>query len=389
MSSARTYKDEDTMFTTQRKLPLILLSLFLSACGDGSRTESIETRRAADNSVQAGMVGAIYGEIEDQTIRMSAAGVIEQGTSTPLHNDHYMALGSNGKSMTAMLAGAMVDAGLVRWETRILEVLPELQGKILNAYEQVTLEQLLSHRSGLLPLTSADEADSFDLTSVPDDPRERRMTAVQWILEQPPQAVPGVEFLYSNAGYTVAGAMLEKLGNDEYFRLLNSWVLEPLGLHLIPGMPATTLVGQPKGHSGNPNTLITVDPQDELLLLIDDLLEPSGNDSMKASDYARYLQWHLVALKGQPTPIPSAYIEILLSASEGDYALGWVAVTFENRIVLTHMGNVDGFTTTAIMDRSGDKAVIGLTNTEAGEGEGEDDWVAVGLQTEALRLFSD
>jgi CubicO group peptidase (beta-lactamase class C family) len=58
-------------------------------------------------------------------------------------------IGSMTKSMTATLAAILVEDGLITWDTRPIDVWPELDGRINSGFRDTTLRQLLSHTSGM------------------------------------------------------------------------------------------------------------------------------------------------------------------------------------------------------------------------------------------------
>lgn len=363
-----------------------LLSSLLVACNDTGDGTTEEPASNAQISVQEGLVGVIFSELTPTNIRFDSAGTISKDSQTKVHAEHYFALGSNGKSITAVLAAKMVESGVVQWRSRILDVLPELEGQIREEYTEVTLEQLLNHKSGMIPLTSLEEAQSYD-GDFPENAWERRLVTIKWMLNQAPVAPSGTHFNYSNAGYTVAGAMMEKLGNSTYLNLVNELVLKPLNISAIMTMPATTLDNQPLGYLGQKNHLTRVDPHDENLLLLDDIISPAGSLCMTAQDYGKYLQWHLLALSGANTPLPSSYLEKLRVLNNNEYALGWVLIknSQNNNAILIHDGETDGFTTTAILDSEGESGIFAVTNTQS-----DDDnkpWVGELLQNKALSSF--
>src|SRR5512145_656707 len=59
-------------------------------------------------------------------------------------NDRFH-LGSCGKAMTGFVAGKLVEKGLITWDTKIFDVFPELKDSSNSAYQNVTLNELLSH----------------------------------------------------------------------------------------------------------------------------------------------------------------------------------------------------------------------------------------------------
>lgn len=365
---------------------VLLLATCLVACDDISNKHGAQPVSAAQTTVQQGLVGAIFGKIMADKSQLDSAGFTAQDKQIPIQPNQYFALGSNGKSITALLAANMVESGLVQWNSRILDVLPELKNKIRDDYSEVTLEQLLDHRSGMIPLTSLEEAQAYD-GDFPADPWELRLATITWMLNQNPIATPGTSFNYSNAGYTVVGAMLEKLGHNTYLNLVNEWVLAPLGISAIMAMPATKLAHQPIGHLGQNNHLTPVDPSDEQLLLVDNVIAPAGSLCMTAKDYATFLQWHLMALVGKNTPLPFTYIDKLQKLVDGDYALGWMLKknSQSDAAILFHLGETDGFTTFTVLDQKGHSGVFALTNTE-----NEDDakpWVSTLLEKAAIELY--
>src|SRR5215471_9480155 len=79
----------------------------------------------------------------------AAVGVRKWGETNVVTTNDLFHIGSCTKSMTATLAAMLVEDGKLSWTTRIVDVFPEFKGKIDERYETVTLEQLLTHRSGL------------------------------------------------------------------------------------------------------------------------------------------------------------------------------------------------------------------------------------------------
>ncbi|WP_198085247.1 serine hydrolase, partial [Variovorax sp. E3] len=144
------------------------------------------------------------------------------------------AIDADAKAMTAVIAARLVERGLIRWDTRIAEALPELRREMLPAYRGATLDDLLAHRAGLPPFTAREEFRRF-LGLLPAHPDAqlasdsgRRLFFARWLLQQPPAADTG--FLYSNAGYALAATMLERASGQNYHALFEQEVARPLGI---------------------------------------------------------------------------------------------------------------------------------------------------------------
>src|SRR5690606_5130445 len=115
-------------------------------------------------------------------------------------------------------------------------------------YEGVTVEQLLQHRSGIPgPQPPAAWKRAWEEQGTP---MEQRREFIEAVLAQPPAATPGTKMIYSNQGYAVLGAMLEKVTGRDYETLMRQRLFEPLGMDTAgfgsPGTPGK--VDQPWGH---------------------------------------------------------------------------------------------------------------------------------------------
>jgi len=86
---------------------------------------------------------------DGEVIASGAVGVRALGTDVPVTIDDRFHIGSDTKAMTATLAGMMVDEGRLRWDSTIGEVLGDKVRGMNPTLAAVTLEQLLSHTSGI------------------------------------------------------------------------------------------------------------------------------------------------------------------------------------------------------------------------------------------------
>lgn len=152
--------------------------------------------------------------------------------------------------MTALLAAILVEEGKLRWTSSIAEVFPELADRMDPGLRRATLEQLLSHTSGIpsdnqtfadILAKAATQADNLD---------DLRYFIVREWSTQPLQSEPGTTFAYSNMGYTLAGTMLERAGGKTWEEVTER-VFKPLGLTSAGFGPQATLgkVDAPLGHA--------------------------------------------------------------------------------------------------------------------------------------------
>jgi CubicO group peptidase (beta-lactamase class C family) len=160
-----------------------------------------------------------------------AVGEAEYGSGRPVTTDLAFPIGSIGKAFTATVAMVLVADGDLELDAPIGGLVPELAGKPAAA---VTLRQLLSHTSGL--------------ESGPDGgPSMRRLVAQAGLIQAPGQA-----FSYSNAGFVLAGRLIETVTGMSWWDAVESILLRPLGIvpaFVISPEPSSRLVAT--GHAVN------------------------------------------------------------------------------------------------------------------------------------------
>ncbi len=385
-------------------LGVAVSSALLAACGGGGEREELldprllqepqKLRAQAEAAVAKGLVGVVFASQHQRAeeLRVGAAGLNRKDAGgVALRGDESFQLASLGKAMTAALAAAMVDQGLLRWNSRPAELMPELAAAQLPEYGSITLQDLLDHKGGLLSLDQPQDIDQLQLYlaefagPLPSDETGRRRLLGQWMLAQPAQVRPGLDYLYSNAGYALAGAMLEAASGKTFGALIDEQLARPLGLQFQWTRP--TEARQPIGHSGNsPATLeLTQDYPQELRLWFD-AIKPAGNASMKVASYGNWLRWHQLALQGKSTPLARSYVERLSRLEAGQYALGWQGSAGQGQPLLVHSGADEGFMGLVLLAQNGERALFGLSNTLGASDDGKS-WVLEALNEGLLKLL--
>jgi CubicO group peptidase (beta-lactamase class C family) len=396
----RSMMNDTTACPSRRRalLAALLAAATLGACGGDGRDggPAAAPQAAAASGVAAGLAGAAAGTVTSSRADVGAAGMAVVATKTPVTADALFMLGSNTKAMTAAVAARLVEEGVVRWDTRIGDALPELQSTMLPAYAGVTLEQLLDHRGGLRAYTGAEDLDAFmafvqsSPGPLPVDEAGRRLFVAAHVLQQSPPdgVIPGTTYLYSNAGYEVAAAMLERVTGRRYEDLFDAELARPLGIAGRWGRPELAGATQPRSYWGQPGRLTLTAPEDPDVQPWLDTLAPAGMFATTARGYATWLQWHLRALKGEATPLPAGYVQRLQAAPPGQYVLGWLVGQFDGHAVLAHAGAIDGFLAEAVVARDGGDAAFMMTNTsdiEGGASAGS--WAMSTLDTTLFELY--
>jgi CubicO group peptidase (beta-lactamase class C family)/pimeloyl-ACP methyl ester carboxylesterase len=234
--------------------------------------------------------------IVGEAVTAGSAGVRQAGGSDPVQTGDRFANGSTTKAMTATLAGVLVEKKLIRWDSTVVQVFPELKGKIRPELENATLEIFLRHRSGLIGGSSDDSSAALieKATSVAGAPPDVARREVLSVLLNEPLAVKPGDFYYSNAGYSVAAAMLERVTGIAYETLMQKYVFGPLGMTSAT-FDTTGDIGArtPVGTDPATGTPVTFDSE-QYLLADPPILNPAGVGlRMNVADWARFVRIHL------------------------------------------------------------------------------------------------
>jgi CubicO group peptidase (beta-lactamase class C family) len=264
---------------------------------------------------------------------VGAVGVRKRGTDIPVALDDQWHLGSDTKSMTSMLIARLVERGQLKWETTLAEVFPDLVPQMDTNFQKVTLLQLLSHRAGLPP--------NLKLASyIGDDVMALRLRAVREELAKKPQSAPGKTYQYSNLGYIIAGAVVEKVTGKSWEQSVSSEIFGPLQMTSVgfggTGTPGKT--DQPWPHTANGQPTSENGPDMDNL----PVMGPAGRVHCSIQDWAKFIQDQLRGARGEPALLkPDTYQKLHTPPFDGDYALGWRAVkrSWGGGTVLNHAGN--------------------------------------------------
>ncbi len=166
------------------------------------------------------------------------------GSRLPVNPNTVFPVASVTKSFTALAIMQLQDAGRLSVTDPVIVYLPEFRTPDAAATSRLTIHHLLTHTSGLPLLPSRwfafarDAARDFDPGEVPVrldsrppiDTVEQFMeflTETAWSQLAP----PGKVFSYSNEGYVVLGAVVERAAGLSYDRYVRRHILEPLDLH--------------------------------------------------------------------------------------------------------------------------------------------------------------
>jgi CubicO group peptidase (beta-lactamase class C family) len=171
--------------------------------------------------------GASLAVIAGDEIFATACGVLNARTGVEATTDSVFQMGSITKVWTTTLVMQLVDEGKLDLDAPVREMLPEFGLADAAASRAITLRQLLTHTSGI-------DGDQFVETGRGDDAIERFVAHLHGV---GCIHAPGARFSYCNAGFVVAGRLVEALRGAPYDTVLRERIGQPLGLRATGTLP--------------------------------------------------------------------------------------------------------------------------------------------------------
>jgi D-alanyl-D-alanine carboxypeptidase len=261
----------------------------------------------------------------------AAAGRRRSTEPDPVTTDDHWHIGSCTKAMTAALYARLVEQNKAAWGATVPELFPNLAGQINPAFASTTVEQFMSHRSGLPdigpPWLVARRMDTRPLP-------EQRMETARATLGLPPAGTPG-EFAYANLNYIIVGAAIERITGMSWEDAITEHVFKPLGMTSAAfGPPAAP---GPEGHVAGVAGAFT--PRGKGPVADNPAaLGPAGTVNLTLEDWAKFAA---AFFDPKQTFLSAETIKHLTTPATGaDYALGWGVVEHATAgRILTHAGS--------------------------------------------------
>ncbi|MBM3977842.1 MAG: beta-lactamase family protein, partial [Planctomycetes bacterium] len=186
-----------------------------------------------------GMIGLTLER--ERVVALGATGLRKSGNDARMLATDLVHIGSCTKAMTATLCARLVQQGKLNWESTLAQVLAQSAPKMHPTWRDVTLEQLLQHRSGAPANVKPDRKGT---------PRQQRVRQLASVTAEPLPAERRGKFEYSNVGYVLAGHMAEHVAGLDFEELIQRELFQPLGIASAgsgaPGTPSQ--LSQPRGH---------------------------------------------------------------------------------------------------------------------------------------------
>ena len=310
---------------------------------------------------------------------LAVTGVRKVQTDVAVTPDDLWHLGSDTKAMTAVVIAKLVEQGKLTWDTTIEAVVPKPVAGARPAFAQITLEQLLAHRAGLVANLNWPK-----IAGTPGSPREQRIEALRVAASTPLASPPGTKYEYSNLGYVIAATMAEEVMDRAWEDMIRDVVFKPLGMTSagFGGTGTPGKIDQPWPHLENRWPAPKNGPDEDN----PPVMGPAGTVHMSLADWAKFAADQLRGLRGQSGGLlkPATYTQTHTPPFGGNYSCGWLSVDrpWAGGTTYTHAGsNTMNYAVIWVAPRK-DFAVLVVTN------QGGND-AATGTDEAAAALIRD
>ncbi len=308
--------------------------------------------------------GLAIALVRSDTFFLGVSGTKQIEKEIPIDEQTPFHIGSNSKAFTAFLAAYLVERDLVSWSDKLMKVVPELNQPTYAAYNEVTLEHLLAHRSGLAPFESSSSKEFRALPKNLGELENSRLRFAQVALSFPPDFGEGTH-VYSNAGYVLAALMLERATSSTFEDLLLE-LGQQLKLNFHFGFPndeaGLNMLGHRKRWVGRSYRSLAPNNRHA----VPSYFAPAGDLAINLDDLAIWVQFHLRGLSGENIFLkPESYEKLHYGLP--DYGLGW----YNGKIgagperFSYHGGSLGTFSSAIMLSAERNTGIVILVNAES------------------------
>ena len=318
--------------------------------------------------------GVALGVLRDGRVTIRGFGVRSAEDTLPVTSDTIFPLASISKTVTTTTVMRLVEQGKIDVKAPVRTYLPDFRVADEAASRDVTIWNLLTHTSGWEGQLSA--------TDRGDETLARFVTSLATNMQLAP---PGAAWSYNNAGFGVAGRVIEAVTGKTFSDAVSGQVFQPIGLSL-----AFTRVGDivthrfALGHRAAADGSVAVVRPFTLGSTL-----PAGGAAMSMSDLLAYARFHLgdgtgaggarvlarATLEQMRTP------QLRKQGYDEDMGLGWHLRTVGGVRTAAHGGTFAGHILLLELVPEKNFAIAVLTNAGTG-------WRLIqDVEREALRAY--
>ena len=291
----------------------------------------------------------------------------------PADENTLFAIGSLTKSMTATTVGISVDKGIFKWNSKLVDLLPNFKLKDPFATQNINPVDLLCHRSGLPSHTFMWYVTDFD--------REEIIRRLQYL--EPSEGFR-TTFQYHASMYTLAGYLVGQQSKTTWEEFTTKTIFEPLQMHRtnFTYMDMEKDANHSKPYIEKGDKVVETNFHHS-----QHLSAPAGSVNSSVKEMANWMLMNLnhgkfndqqIISSENLSYIQSPHITFPSTSSEVGtgpevavysytmYGLGWDIQTYHDQIAISHLGGIDGFASAMVLYPRINTGIVVLTNNQMG-----------------------
>lgn len=326
-----------------------------------------------------GAPGMAVAVVEGDKVDTRAYGIRKLGSPERVDAHTTFPIGSNTKAFTSTALAILVDEGKLSWDDKVGDKLPGFRMYDAYASHEMTVTDLLVHRSGL-------GLGEGDLMVFPDTNRTRA-ELVHSIRYLKPATSFREGFAYDNVLYSAAGQLLQAVSGQTWEAFVKQHIFEPLGMQDAAVDYQTQGPDHAAPHARISEAIRGMGPQ--AVLSSDGVtnpIAPAGAICASADDMARWLRVQLAqgdlgggkrlfsaaqskTLWTPVTIVPVRPAPEAIAATTPDfaeYALGFFVTDYRGYKIITHSGGVLGGLSEVVIIPEKHVAFAVMINSEDG-----------------------
>ena len=302
---------------------------------------------------------------DDKLLLAKGYGVRKLGEATPVDERTLFAIGSSSKAFTAASIAMLVNEGKMKWDEPATKYLPGFQ--LFDPYvtRELTVRDMLTHRSGLERGDLLWYGTEYDRDEVL---RRVRFLRPSWSLRS--------RFGYQNILYLAAGQAVATASGKNWDEFVRQRIFTPLGM----SSSSTSITAlKTETNVASPHAKFEDKVQPIAWRKIDNI-GPAGSINSNVTDMAQWVRLHLNqgtfknerilssgAVKEMHMPQTVMRLEGLSEKIHSEthfmtYGLGWFLQDYRGRKIVHHGGNINGMSALVAMIPEEKLGVVILTN---------------------------
>lgn len=342
----------------KRSVSALLCTAFLGFSTLGSAAPPSDLDALVKKSMQKFEVpGALLTVVESGRAPLTKGyGVRKLGDSAPMNEHTLFSIASNSKAFTATALAILIDEGKLSWDDKVADRLPGFRMYDAYASHEMTIRDLLIHRSGLG--LGAGDLLFWPKTTVS---REDLVHRLRYIA---PASSFRSGYAYDNILYVVAGRVIEEVSGESWEDFIVKRIFTPLGMNeSVPSLPRVETDNRswPHARLNGRSRNVGGDVEPLNIGLDRDNSAPAGGINASPHDMARWIQLQLdrgalgnsrLFSEAQAKEMWTPHVVVPISREHPavaaikptfhTYALGWNIKDYRGHRIVTHTGFLEG-----------------------------------------------